>query len=112
MTSQKKNYCWCCLTQKLIDTLNYFWEFSEKNGYMPSYRDAGLHFKITHTAIEHRMWTLEKLGYIQREHKKPRVLTFLKDRRSWRPTGKDEILRLQTETGYESMGMSKDGKYQ
>lgn len=86
---------WKYLTPLLIETLEYFWDYREREGFLPSYREAGQHFGVSHCAIEHRMWSLEKLGYIEKVWKSPRAMRFTKDRRSWRvpPESQQAIIR-------------------
>jgi SOS-response transcriptional repressor LexA len=82
---------WKTLTPLLIRTLEYFWDYKEREGYLPSYREAGEHFGVSHCAIEHRMWSLERLGYIEKVWKSPRAMRFVKDRRSWRVPSVDKV---------------------
>lgn len=98
MNKQRRGKVWTVLTSKLIDTLYYFSKHNDDNGYYPSCREAAKHFKVTHSAIEHRMWSLEQLGFIERPYKKARALKLLKDKSQWRATSDEKILSMQRDT--------------
>ena len=90
---------WRSLTPLLRETLNYFWDYSKKNGFLPSYREAGRHFGVTHSAIEHRMWSIEQLGLIQKDYHTSRSFKFLKDKRSWRVTPESKVKKMRKKSG-------------
>ena len=98
MNNTRVGKVWTSVTHKLIDTLIYFYDYFKNNGYYPSCREAAKHFKVTHSAIEHRMWSLEQLGFIERPYKKARALKFLKDKSQWRATSDEKILSMQRDT--------------
>ena len=97
MNTANRVAVWKYLTPLLIETLEYFWDFKEREGFLPSYREAGKHFGVSHCAIEHRMWSLEKLGFIEKVWKSPRAMRFTKDRRSWRVPSKETTARIRSE---------------
>lgn len=102
MNREHRQTQWKALTPLLVETLEYFWEFSEKHRYFPTYREAGRHFGVSQSAIEHRIWSLERLGYIKKDYKSFRALRFTKDRRSWKPTSEGLINDQRVIDGYKS----------
>ena len=102
MNKAHRTVQWKALTPLLVDTLNYFWEFSQKNRYFPTYREAARHFGVSHSAIEHRMWSLERLGYIKKDYRSFRAMRFTKDRCSWKPTSEGLINDQRVIDGYKS----------
>lgn len=102
MNRANRQAIWKHLTPLLVDTLEYFWEYSERHRFFPTYREAGRHFGVSQSAIEHRMWSLERLGYIKKDYKSFRALRFTKDRRSWRVPPADEIYAIRCACGIAS----------
>lgn len=106
MDNFKRRKVWTVLTQRLVDTLHYFWNHHKDNGYYPSYREAARHFDVTSTAIEHRIWSLEHLRFIERPFKKARAIKFLKDKSEWIVASDEQILNLQRETAIKFLRKS------
>lgn len=99
MNKANRHAEWKHLTPLLLETLEYFWQYSETYRFFPTYREAGRHFGVSQSAIEHRMWSLEKLGYIKKDYKSFRALRFVKDRRSWRLPSEDEVREIRSAQG-------------
>mgnify|MGYP006288339261 CR=1 FL=1 len=99
MSPRKLNPKFKFLTPLLVNTLNYFWDYQKKSGFLPSYREAGRHFGVSYSAIEHRMWSLEQLGFIQKDYHTSRSFKFLKDKRSWRVPSRNKIRKMQKKHG-------------
>ena len=65
------------LTKKQTNILNFIKDFIFKNGYPPTIREIGEHFKIYVRAAQDHLKALEKKGYIFREKGKTRSICLL-----------------------------------
>jgi repressor LexA len=65
------------LTKKQTNILNFIKDFIFKNGYPPTIREIGDHFKIYVRAAQDHLKALEKKGYIFREKGKTRSICLL-----------------------------------
>lgn len=66
------------LTKRQRNVLLYIKKFQKENGYYPTLREVGLHFKINFSSIRGHLMAVEKKGYIKRGNAS-RAIKFLKE---------------------------------
>ncbi|PLX22167.1 repressor LexA [Candidatus Parcubacteria bacterium] len=72
------------LTKRQRQILDFINEFSEKNGYSPSYREIGEHFNLSSTATIHaHVSALEKKGLVKRSHNEARSIELVNTTIDW-----------------------------
>ena len=72
------------LTKRQRQILDFINEFSQKNGYSPSYREIGEHFKLSSTATIHaHVSALQKKGLIKRSHNEARSIELIDNTVNW-----------------------------
>jgi repressor LexA len=62
------------LTQKQDQILQFIQSFTEDQGYPPTVREIGYHFKIRSSSVFDHMEALKQKGYLEKERSKPRAL--------------------------------------
>ena len=67
------------LTQRQREILSFVVEFSNAQGFPPSVREIGGHFKIASSSTLEHLRALERKGYIRRVPSKSRCLEVIKN---------------------------------
>ena len=72
------------LTKRQRQILDFINEFSQKNGYSPSYREIGEHFKLSSTATIHaHVSALQKKRLIKKSHNEARSIELIDNTVNW-----------------------------